>query len=316
MMSKEKQKQMDTICFENTTKLEIDYLPENIGSYVNLESLYIKGVVYRFPESFWQLSLLQHLKIDSIATAIPPQIRLLANLTDIEFGEGLDTFPNSITALTNLKELHLGNTRMSSIEQITALEDLEVFTIGKHVLSNFSCLNLICTLRVIRIESKSATKIDMYSTLHHYLEELSIDNTYYTEIDYSCIHPRLKKLKMKLQPFVSNMYWIDYFISNPYILEEFNLDFKLSKHRYQSKILPVLQQTVNLKRLSLCFEENVPLERIHFDKLAKLEELKIQNRIILVDGNIFAKLHHLERLEIFKSKSIHKLELPSSLQSL
>lgn len=281
-------------------ELNVVRIPENIGLYVNLESLHTKQILSTIPRSLWSLSHLQILQIDLMDVEIPDDITKLTNLMRLDLGHYYGDLPQSLISLPNLKELHLRNTAIQDQDVISKLPNLEVLTIYHDISLGFLDFSSD-KLKVLKVARSLGSSLSDFSRFPN-LEELVLS-------DYIALRSftnPLEKIK-KLHLYGSNANLAHLFIQNPKILQPRTLEelvlIDVDNDKYHKSHLPLIyKEAPNLKKLKLVFKNNgLQPERYFYTPenltFLYLDGLKIKNK------NAFVASKKLNTIKIINEKN-------------
>jgi len=108
----------------NLNSLEIDYLPERIGEFKDLEILFLHGNrLVTLPDSIGNLTNLRILELMSNnLVTLPENLGKLVNLNrlNLRFNDQMTSLPESIGNLTNLVSLFADNYKLISLPESIA----------------------------------------------------------------------------------------------------------------------------------------------------------------------------------------------------
>lgn len=232
-----------------------------------------------------------------------PKLRILLpntseNITDIS---GMKNLPN-------LKEFDCGYCDISDISVLSdfpLLENLDIGTTDKTLKS----IESLKKLEVLRVNSKTLTDISAISNLVN-LKELEITDTKATELIFSKVMPKLKKISLHTIPLnelpslakTPNLEYLLVILSG---INKFELPANLDKLNVLKlvanknlKVMPRISSMPNLERLELT---KSPISKIEIDNLPKLNKLDLSGTNITEVGD-FSKFPSLRELYLRDTK--------------
>lgn len=302
-----------------TKELTVHVIPENIGLYVNLESLHLSSWFIGFPRSIFRLSKLKTLKIDAFQIKIPDDIARLTSLERLYLAQDTRELPEALKTLPNLKEMHFKNSFLheGDIDTIMEIENLEVLTI---VNNNYSLFNTIrsTTLRVLHIIQENKSVPISFLNIPNTVEDLFLSG----QISFENLNPnpKLKKIHLNLP----GMHHLDNLkIVNPELLEEFIYICSYSDSDWSTILYLILNRTPNLKKLTLRdttfnrFKLKTVYDDKPFENLTNLIELNIKD-YDFITPRVFLRMPNLKRLTVARSGGYPQFEyiLPQGLEFL